>query len=356
VIWKAAGCPWSVRLKALLATWLPHARRHVAISVQTEERLRTMSPRQMDRCLQPYRQAWRRRLYGRTKPGALLKHHIPLKTDRWDVQEPGFTEIDLVSHSGDCADGDFVHSLNLTDIDTTWVDTRAVLGKSQVRVQEALAALRADLPFDLRGIDSDNGSEFINAHLLAYCRAEGIQFTRGRPYKKDDNAHIEQKNWTHVRKLIGYDRYDTAPAVEAMNRLYADLRLLQNLFLPSVKLVTKTRVGARLRRRYDAPQTPLDRLLTRGTGEPARVAALVRRRAQLDPFALAQRIDRQLAQLSRLANRRSRPASGVRPLPAAAVRTEPPCPRARGGASASPRPRRLTGKTGTKTPSLTVTR
>jgi hypothetical protein len=356
VIWKAAGCPWSVRLKALLATWLPHARRHVAISAQTEDRLRTMSPRQMDRCLQPYRQAWRRRLYGRTKPGALLKHHIPLKTDRWDVHEPGFSEIDLVSHSGDCADGEFAHSLNLTDIDTTWVETRAVLGKSQVRVQEALAALRADLPFPLRGIDSDNGSEFINAHLLAYCRAEGIQFTRGRPYKKDDNAHIEQKNWTHVRKLIGYDRYDTVTAVEAMNRLYADLRVLQNLFLPSVKLLTKTRIGARLRRRYDAPQTPLDRLLARGTGEAARVAALVRRRAQLDPFALAQRIDRQLVQLSRLANPRTRPATGVRPAPAAAVLAEPPCPGSRGGASASPRPRRLTGKRGRKTTSLTVTR
>ena len=356
VIWKAAGCPWSVRLKALLAAWLPHARRHVAISGETEARLRTMSPRQMDRCLQPSRQAWRRRLYGRTKPGALLKHHIPLKTDRWDVQEPGFSEIDLVSHSGDCADGEFAHSLNLTDIDTTWVETRAVLGKSQVRVQEALAALRADLPFPLRGIDSDNGSEFINAHLLAYCRVAGIQFTRGRPYKKDDNAHIEQNNWTHVRKLIGYDRYDTATAVEAMNRLYADLRLLQNLFLPSVKLLTKTRIGARLRRRYDAPQTPLDRLLARGTGDAARVAALVRRRAQLDPFALAQRIDRQLAQLSRFANPRTRPARGVRPAPAAAVLAEPPGPGSRGGASASPRPRRLTGTRGRTTTSLTVTR
>jgi len=356
VIWKAAGCPWSVRLKALLATWLPHARRHVAISAQTEHRLRTMSPRQMDRCLQPSRQAWRRRLYGRTKPGALLKHQIPLRTDRWNVQDPGFMEIDLVSHSGDCADGDFVHSLNVTDIDSTWVETRAVLGKSQVRVQEALAALRADLPFPRRGIDSDNGSEFINAHLVAYCRAEGIQFTRGRPYKKDDNAHIEQKNWTHVRKLIGYDRYDTPTAVEAMNRLYADLRLLQNLFLPSVKLVTKTRVGARVRRRYDAPQTPLDRLLTRGTGDAARLAALVRRRAQLDPFALAQRIDRQLAQLSRLANRRTRPASGVRPAPARAVTTPAPCPGSRGGAAASSRPRRLTGRQVKTTSAGPVTR
>jgi hypothetical protein len=148
-IWKAAGYPWSARLKALLPDWLPHARRHVAMSKQTEERLLAMSPRQMDRCLRTQKRDLRRRMYGRTKPGSLLKHHIPLRTDRWDVDQPGFTEIDLVSHSGDCADGEFAYSVNLTDIDSTWVETRAVLGKSQVRVQEALAHMRAALPFSL---------------------------------------------------------------------------------------------------------------------------------------------------------------------------------------------------------------
>jgi len=313
VVWEAAGCPWSMRLRALLPMWLPHGGRHLAISDETERRLREMSPRQMDRCLAPYRRALRRRMYGRTKPGTLLKHHIPLKTDRWDVTEPGFTEVDLVSHSGDCADGEFAHSLNVTDIDSTWVETRAVLGKSQVRVQEALATMRTALPFSLKGIDSDNGSEFINRHLYRYCQAEAIQFTRGRPYKKDDNAHIEQKNWTHVRKLVGYERYDTAAAVDAMNALYGEVRLLQNLFLPSVKLVSKTRVGSRVRRTYDAPQTPLDRLVSGGKGDTARVPALVRQRARLDPFALAARIDRQLERLFRLANRRTRPADPVRP-------------------------------------------
>lgn len=308
-IWKAAGYPWSARLKALLPGWLPHARRHLAISEQTEKRLRAMSPRQMDRCLGPQKRDLRRRIYGRTKPGTLLKHHIPLKTDRWDVTDPGFSEVDLVSHSGDCADGEFAHSLNLTDIDTTWVETRAVLGKSQVRVQEALVRIREQLPFTLRGIDSDNGSEFINAHLYRYCKAEAIQFTRGRPYKKDDNAHIEQKNWTHVRKLLGYDRYDSVAAVDAINDLYEDVRLLQNLFLPSVKLVEKTRVGSRLRRRYDAPQTPLDRLATGRKGDPAKVQALVRERARLDPFALAASVERKLERVFRLANRRTRPAS-----------------------------------------------
>ena len=323
VIWKAAGYPWSTRLKAVLPQWLPYARRHVALSAATEARLRQMSARQMDRCLAREKRVIRRRLYGRTKPGSLLKHHIPLKTDRWDVKEPGFTEIDLVSHSGDCAEGEFVYSLNVTDILTTWVSTRAVLGKSQVRVQGALAQLRADLPFALKGIDSDNGSEFINAHLKRYCDATAVQFTRGRPYKKDDNAHIEQKNWTHVRKLIGYDRYDTAAAVEAMNALYADAGVLQNLFLPSVKLVEKVRVGSRTRRRYDAPQTPLDRLVASGQGDVAKVRALRRQRDHVDPFALAQRVERLLERVYRLANHRTRPATTARPAGAAAAAATP---------------------------------
>jgi hypothetical protein len=139
----------------------------------------------MDRCLRPFRSELRKRQHGRTKPGTLLKHQIPLKTDRWDIQEPGFTEIDLVAHSGDRADGEFIHSLNVTDSHMTWVETRAVMGKSQHHVQEAVEHLRQALPFPLRGIDSDNGSEFINHHPRGYCATRAIQFTRGRPYKKD---------------------------------------------------------------------------------------------------------------------------------------------------------------------------
>ena len=196
-----------------------------------------ISPRQIDRRLAATKRQLTTRRYGRTKPGTLLKHHIPLKTDHWDVTAPGFTELDLVAHAGHRADGEFAHSLNVTDIHTTWVETRAVLGRSEARVQTALDEIRQVLPFRLRGIDSDNGSEFINNHLYRYCQAQEIQFTRGRPYKKDDNAHIEQKNWTHVRKLVGYWRYDTPAAVAALNALYRhELRLFHNLFLPSVKL------------------------------------------------------------------------------------------------------------------------
>jgi hypothetical protein len=304
-IWTAAGFPWAVRLKALLPTWLPWARKRLALSVDIEAQLRAISPRQMDRVLAADKRRLRRRLYGGTRPGTLLKHHIPIKTDHWDVTEPGFTEVDLVSHSGDRADGEFLHSLDVTDIHTTWVETRAVLGKSQIRVQEALERIRQQLPFALRGIDSDNGSEFINAHLHHYCQGLGIQFTRGRPYKKDDNAHIEQKNWTHVRKHMGYLRYDSAAALAAMNDAYADLRLLQNLFLPSVKLRSKERVGARLRRRYGPAQTPLERVQACSQADPAKLAALIHQRDTLDPFVLAARIDDHLQRLYALAAHRA---------------------------------------------------
>ncbi len=203
----------------------------------------------MDRPLQARKRQMQTRRYGRTKTGTLLKHHTPLKTDRWDVQVPGFTEVDLVAHCGDRGGGEFAHSLNLTDIHTTWVETRAVLGRGHTGVRDALDELRLALPFSLRGIDADNGSEFINRHLYGYCRGYQIQFTRGRPYKKGDNAHIEQKNWTHVRKLLGYVRYDSGTTVAAMNDLYRhELRLFQNLFLPSGKLVKKVRIGSRVRR------------------------------------------------------------------------------------------------------------
>jgi len=303
-IWTAAGYPWSVRLKALLPLWLPWARRHMRVTEALEAQVRRISPRQIDRCLRADKRTLRRRQYGRTKPGTLLKHQIPLRTDRWDVQEPGFTEIDLVAHSGDRADGEFLHSLNVTDIHTTWVETRAVLGKGQLRVQAALDDIRRAVPFRLRGIDSDNGSEFINDHLRRYCGRRRIQFTRSRPYKKDDNAHIEQKNWTHVRKVLGYDRYDSEPALAAINDVYADLRLLQNLFLPTVKLVTKERIGARVRRRYDRPHTPLERVRQSTAVHKGRLSALVALQQTIDPFVLAQRIDHALAAIYQLANHR----------------------------------------------------
>ena len=290
-VWEAADYPWSVRMKALLPEWMPWIRQRFHLAPALERQLLQISPRSIDYRLRSEKRKLRRRLYGRTKPGSLLKHHIPLKTDHWDVKVPGFTEIDLVSHSGNSASGNFCYSLNVTDIHTGWTETRAVLGKSQEGVRAALEAVRQALPFPLRGIDSDNGSEFINDHLWRYCQGRAIQFTRGRPYKKDDNAHIEQKNWTHVRRRLGYVRYDTEAAREAINDLYGkELRLFQNLFMPSVKLQKKERIGSRLRRRYDAPQTPFQRVGASPVSDPERMAELRRLRETLDPFQLSETI------------------------------------------------------------------
>ena len=303
-VWEAAGYPWSVRLKALLPLWLPWIRKRYQLTKEGERQLLRISPRQIDRRLQPLKRRRRQQIYGRTKPGALLKHQIPIKTDHWDVSEPGFTEIDLVSHSGSCASGEFAHSFNLTDIHSTWTETRAVLGKGQEGIVSRLEEMRKALPFQLRGIDSDNGSEFLNDHLFRYCERHDIQFTRGRPYKKDDNAHIEQKNWTHVRRLIGWGRYDTASTVDLLNDLYRnEWSLMMNLFQPSVKLLRKKRVGSRVRRSYDAPQTPLDRLRTSSGIEKAQLNNLLQLRATTDPFQLAEIIEAKLQRITRLAAR-----------------------------------------------------
>ena len=289
---------------------MPWAKKRFRVSAELERQLLTISARQIDRRLQGRKQRLRRCRYGRTKPGALLKHQIAVKTEAWDVKVAGFTEVDLVAHSGNAASGEFAYSLNLTDIHTTWTETRAVLGKSETAVRDALEEISTALPFRLLGIDSDNGSEFINWHLGRWCARRDIQFTRGRPYKKDDNAHIEQKNWTHVRKLMGWDRYDAPQVVEAMNDLYGhELRLWMNLFLPSVKLLRKVRVGSRLRRLYGPAQTPLDRALASPGIDRERAAELQILRQRLDPFTLAQTIDRKLEQIYALANRRLSPKS-----------------------------------------------
>ena len=309
-VWEAADYPWSARLKALLPEWMPWIRGRFRLTPETEAQLLGISARTIDNRLGPHKRRLRRRLYGRTKPGTLLKHHIPLKTDHWDVQVPGFTEIDLVSHSGNSASGDFCYSLNLTDIYTGWTETRAVLGRGQQGVQEGLEEIRQALPFPLRGIDSDNGSEFINDHLFRYCRSRAIQFTRGRPYKKDDNAHIEQKNWTHVRRILGYIRYDTAAAREAIDDLYRnELRLFQNLFLPSVKLERKERIGSRLIRHYQAPQTPFQRVAASPVADPERVAELRRQRETFDPFELSAAIQAKLERIFSLSG--EAPASSL---------------------------------------------
>jgi len=197
----------------------------------------------------------------------------------------------------------------MTDILTAWVERRCVLGKGQEAVQEAIDDIRCRLPFELLGIDSDNGSEFINNHLLGYCQTPPeLQFTRGRPYKKDDNAHIEQKNWTHARKMLGYGRFESPVVVAAINDLYRkELRWFQNLFQPSVRLIKKVRIGSKYRREYDEPQTPLDRVIASGAGKPEEVARLKALREKLDPFSLSEAIEKKLARIWSMRSKAPKP-------------------------------------------------
>ena len=325
-VWKASGYPWSVRLQEIFRLWLPWIQTRYRLTLEEQKALLRISASTIDRSLKDKKTALKRRLYGRTKPGTLLRHKIPVRTEFFDVHEAGWIEMDLVSHSGRSGEGEFLHSLNLTDIVSTWTESRAVLGKGERGIVDRLEEMSQGFPFSLRGLDVDNGSEFINYHVEKYCAQRQIHFSRSRPYKKDDNAHIEQKNWTHVRKLIGWDRYDSPAAVQAMNDLYAnELRLYMNLFLPSVKLVKVVRKGSRLRRVYDRPQTPLDRLIALSTTDPHahrdKIEALQRLRRQLDPFSLAKIINLKLSNIWGLAHyrpelpkKKTEPLRGISPV------------------------------------------
>jgi len=310
-IWRSADYPWSRRLAALLPLWMPYARKHLKLTPELEGLLLGMSPRSIDRVLRAHRTGIRRRLYGRTKPGTLLKHQVPIRSERWDTTEVGWCETDTVAHCGDSGEGEFAFSVNLTDVASTWTETRAVLGKGQRFVVEALEEMRTALPFALRGLDSDSGSEFVNRHCVDWCSKQGLLFTRSRPYHKNDNAYVEQKNWTHVRKIFGWKRLDSAIMVTAMNELYSkELRLLMNYFQPSVKLIERSRIGSRVRRKYDRPKTPFQRLVELQALTSEQIAAMTSERERLDPFILSATVE---AKVRRVLSMRTAPLSKPRP-------------------------------------------
>jgi len=229
---------------------------------------------------------------------------IPIQTEAWDVRRPGYLEVDTVAHCGTSTEGTYLSTLDTTDLDTGWSERRAILGKGEAAVVKALIEMEQAMPFPLRGLDSDSGSEFINHMLWRYCQEHKIHFTRSRPQKKDDNAHIEQKNYTHVRKLFGYGRFESEEARNAMNELYChELRLFQNVFQPSVKLLKKIRKGSRLTRLYDKPRTPWQRVLVSKHSDPAKVSALQRQVVGLDPFELSEAIDKKLAAVQKLVSK-----------------------------------------------------
>lgn len=263
-IWIIMDCICGKRLKAALPDLIPVLKRNMEIQLTplSEQRLLRISASTIDRLLAPERKKYQLKGRSGTKPGTLLKHQIPIRTfSEWDEDKPGFAEVDLVGHDGGDPSGDFAQTLDLTDVCSTWTETRAVQNKAQVRVFGALTEIREALPFQLLGIHTDNGSEFINHELYRYCNQEQITFTRGRPHRKNDNCFVEEKNYSVVRRNVGYRRYDTPEEVALLNELYAQLRLYTNYFLPTMKLISKERVGSRVKKKYDQPQTAYNRLL-----------------------------------------------------------------------------------------------
>ena len=271
----------------------------------TKQKLLGISAASVDRLLQPERRKQQLRRRSHTKPGTLLKHQIPIRTfAEWDEAQPGFAEIDLVAHDGGLALGDFCQTLDLTDICTGWTETEAVPNKAQVWVFEAIQTIRQRLPFPLLGLDSDNGSEFVNHELLRYCQKERITFTRARPYRKNDNCYVEQKNYSVVRQTVGYQRFDTAAELMVLKQLYATLRLYTNFFQPTMKLKSKERFGSRVKKSYYAPQTPYQRVLACTDVTVADKKKLQRQYPSLNPAALKRQLDKYRKELFRLASKK----------------------------------------------------
>lgn len=264
----------------------------------TEAKLFSMSLATMKRLLKDIRERQYKKIHGTTKPGSLAKSEIPLRVGYWNETKPGFAEMDLVAHCGDYAGGDFANTLNTTDIHTGWFEAQAVLGKSQERTFKALKDIRRRMPFKLLGIDSDNGTEFINWQMIKYCKDENIVFTRSRPYKKNDNAHIEQKNWTCVRKIFGYLRIGERKQIDLMNELFSGpLRLYINFFLPSCKCVERKRIGSKIVKKYDKARTPHQRILESKDVPEKTKKQLNEIYKNLNPVALKKEIDRILLKI-----------------------------------------------------------
>ena len=296
-IWEIYGHICSKRLQPFLPEAIRVLERcqEIELSKETKELLLKISSASIDRCLRPVRIKSPHGL-STTKPGSLLKNLIPVRTfTEWDAERPGFMEIDLVAHCGNTTEGQYLNTLTCTDLCTGWTDVTALPHRSQQAVSEAIRRMRQRLPFPLLGIDSDNGSEFINDLLYRYCLDEQITFTRSRPYKKNDQAHVEQKNWSVVRREVGYDRWETQQELALLESIYDDLRLYINFFQPSFKLIAKERIGNQTIKRYDTAKTPYQRVLERKDISLEAKARLMNLYVQLNPAELRQRIDKKTA-------------------------------------------------------------
>ena len=297
VIWLAAEQMCSKRLKAALPLWLPfYEQEHGPLVEPVRKKLLQISAASIDRLLKKERARYRGKGLCGTRPGGLLKHQIPIRTDNDDVDRPGFLEADTVAHCGNSLAGDFIWSITFTDIFCQWTENRATWNKGAEGVLGQVKDVEANLPFELLGFDVDNGSEFLCFHLWRYLldRPRPVPLTRSRPYRKNDQAHVEQKNWTHVRQLLGYQRLEQPQLVPLINELYRTWGLLHNFFCPNLKLLSKTRKGAKTIRKYSPPQTPYQRLLESKHLSQEQKQKLQNRFQQLNPLQLKREIEQKL--------------------------------------------------------------
>jgi hypothetical protein len=304
VVWEASDRLCSRRLQPFLPEMIRVLRQHgeQKIDASTAAQLCKMSPSTIDRLLRPCRKAGGRRGVTTTRPGSLLKSSIPIRTFAdWQENKSGFIETDLVAHCGESTEGFYLNTLCAVDVACGWTECLPVWGKGQERVKTAVHRMRQRLPFPLLGVDSDNGSEFINQCFYSYCHQEKITFTRSRAYKKNDSCHVEQKNWNVVRRLVGYDRYTSKAAYQCLGRIYYSVRLYMNFFQPTMKLLDKTRHGAKVNKVYDTARTPYQRLLESDVLTEAKKAQLAAIYRGLNPVLLLKQINSNLEQLWGLA-------------------------------------------------------
>ena len=290
-IWRVMNLPCSRRLKTGIPLWLPFYEAHygTVIPEGIKKKLNTISHATIDRLMAHRKAKYSKLGLATTKPGSILKSHIPINTNQWDETRPGYLEADTVAHCGTSVAGSFVYTVNMVDIATGWSEQRAIWGKGYRGVEQIMVDVEQVLPFKVRGFDSDNGSEFLNWQLYKYfnLRPKPVHFTRSRPYRKNDNAHIEEKNWSIVRQYLGYNRFDDPELTGLLNDIYSnEWRLIMNFFRPAIKLIDKQRVGAKIKKIYDEPKTPYQRILKSRQISKKSKQELTLYYQTLDPFIL----------------------------------------------------------------------
>lgn len=291
-LWISTNLICSKRLKSIIVLWLPYYTGE--LSQKNKLLLIQISSASIDRILSKAKRKYKKSGFATTKPGSLIRKQVPIKTNQWDETKPGFIEADTVAHCGNSLAGQFAYTVNTVDIATGWIESRAIWGKGQKTSFEAISSIENALPFKIKGFDSDNGGEFLNWHLFAYFtkRKRPVQYTRSRAYQKNDNAHIEGKNWTHIRQYLGYHRFDRAELVPLLNDLYTkQWSLFFNFFIPSAKIISKERIDSKIIKTFDSPKTPFERLLASDIIPKKTKKALTILFNGLNPFELQKIMD-----------------------------------------------------------------